>query len=343
MTSQVCVIWNYDRRRYQAWPRELPEHLRSDDPRFTYWYATVTPRPILTHRPGALRAIQEQLAAADPKNDRSRSPVLSSPRCLVSNDAHLDTGGRRPRASMIPPPWRSASFNAKTSWEVWKPRIALPEREDQPLRRTRPGPELHPVAWSPRLRLISFGVWLRGRDQIAYNYCEEMHAARKFATFSDATLEKLLCRRGIGRADVYLDCRMLRNPQNRERTRNHCGLHPAIIQHWTNLQTDDGKTWQAILHRAKMQLQPIVSNCDRSLVVAVYCKSGRHSSVGVAESLRQILQREAPGMDVPAPQHYDVDFCRHPHDCVSKTCWECVACGSVWDRHICDSTSWWRQ
>jgi len=111
------------------------------------------------------------------------------------------------------------------------------------------------------------------------------------AQFSDWQLREALCRLGYPQVDIILDARKFPDFKAQHLTR-HTGIHPAIIERITlhdkfpSYLLDLRKKWRRAVYQHSVE-QP---GAPVRLVVALYCRTGKHRSVAVAECLRHIAE-----------------------------------------------------
>ena len=156
----------------------------------------------------------------------------------------------------------------------------------------------------PQLRLITFGV----------SNCDYVLRERWLAgvyEFEEQMLRDALSRHGEHRVDIILDARRFPDPERHGTCddRYHSGMHPSVIsrivyhhnfQKYLRYVKHIWKRWRA-------------SGPD--LVVALYCRSGKHRSVAIAECLRRIAG-SIEGMCVADVIH------------LSKCHWQCFRRGT---------------
>lgn len=105
----------------------------------------------------------------------------------------------------------------------------------------------------------------------------------------DETLRRALRRQGEPRVDLVIDARAFPDP-NAKHTTRHIGVNPEIItrivhhRHFTWFLQDVEQQWRRAVALQRAQR----SDQELSMVVAVYCRSGKHRSVAIAECLRYI-------------------------------------------------------
>jgi len=138
------------------------------------------------------------------------------------------------------------------------------------------------------LRLITFG--LENCDSELINLGMDRGGAA-FAEFYDEELREALARKQEPNVDLVLDARRFPDPGATHNTR-HIGVHPEIIErivrhwHFTEYLRDVRRKWREVRERRRLQ-----SDRTTSMVIAVYCRSGKHRSIAVAECLKHIGQR----------------------------------------------------
>jgi hypothetical protein len=152
----------------------------------------------------------------------------------------------------------------------------------------------------PTLRLITFG--LENCDTELVNGCRDQGDHRgsggAYARFSEAELRAALTRQGENDVDLVLDARHFPAPNAGHVTR--CtGVHPEIIDRLVHhshfkwyLKDVVKRQWKEILAKKRAE-----GDVAPSLVIAVYCRSGKHRSVAVAECLKYIGEK-AESLDV---------------------------------------------
>ena len=138
------------------------------------------------------------------------------------------------------------------------------------------------------LRLITFGLGNCDSELIALS---DHRGGASHAEISEEELLAALHRKQEGDVDLVIDARRFPNP---ERTHNtlHIGVHPDIIdqivrhRNFPQFLKYVRARWRSVIRTRRSRGDSTVS-----MVIAVYCKSGKHRSVAVAECLREIGQR----------------------------------------------------
>eukprot|EP00929_Paragymnodinium_shiwhaense_P095160 TRINITY_DN56118_c0_g4_i2.p2 TRINITY_DN56118_c0_g4~~TRINITY_DN56118_c0_g4_i2.p2 ORF type:complete len:283 (+),score=63.15 TRINITY_DN56118_c0_g4_i2:210-1058(+) len=184
-----------------------------------------------------------------------------------------------------------------------------------------PAPQLPPALPPPLLptaelgaaptlsaQLLTFG--LENCDNDLVNACMKYDKGGSEAKFSDAMLRDALHRLGYYHVDYIVDARRFPDPDGQSRTQ-HIGINPAIMariskhagfptfmRQWRrDMQTKLDK------YRRVFAQQADLGELNHEFVVAVYCKSGKHRSVAVAEMFAFIFREVERFPDVPEVVH----------------------------------------
>jgi hypothetical protein len=213
-----------------------------------------------------------------PFSQCSHSPICLSPQPLTdtpkpSRPCPMPEDAKEAPTHPIPPP---------------PPRSAPPPLQPalQASRQLR-----KPIAGS--LRLITFG--LENSDSDLYNRCMDEGRANgdrgpcgAYAQFEESELRAALERKKERDVDLVLDARRFPDPGAQHNIR-HIGVHPDIIcgivyhSNFRSYLKDVRSLWREAMSKKRSQPGALPQ-----LVIALYCKAGKHRSVAVAEVLRSI-------------------------------------------------------
>eukprot|EP00418_Pyrodinium_bahamense_P076976 CAMPEP_0179068408 /NCGR_PEP_ID=MMETSP0796-20121207/29987_1 /TAXON_ID=73915 /ORGANISM="Pyrodinium bahamense, Strain pbaha01" /LENGTH=510 /DNA_ID=CAMNT_0020765463 /DNA_START=109 /DNA_END=1641 /DNA_ORIENTATION=- len=158
-----------------------------------------------------------------------------------------------------------------------------------------------------KLQLLTFG--LENCDNELVNRCMDWPKGGAEARLSDEELHKALGRLGFKRVDLIFDARKFPDFRAQTLTR-HIGVHPEIISritqhvHFPRYMRDVRRQWSRTLSLCMMGQRGVPTE----LVVAVYCRQGKHRSVAVAECIRHIAE---------TVEHFHVQEVQH----LSKARW----------------------
>ena len=171
------------------------------------------------------------------------------------------------------------------NWGTWTTKRATPRLVRKQLQAVTK--RSHPPRGT--LQLLTFG--LENADNDLEHKCKVWKDGGGGATakFTYHELHKALHRLGHPRVDFILDARCFIDPKADDII-NHIGVHPEIIQriighrHFYNYFRDAKQEWNRAVayHNDKQPGSPL------HLVVAIYCRAGKHRSVAVAECLRHV-------------------------------------------------------
>jgi len=136
------------------------------------------------------------------------------------------------------------------------------------------------------LQLLTFG--LENCDNELVDRCRDWNWGGAEAKFPDTDLQAALKRMGFPHVHLVLDARGFPDFQSAQLTR-HLGVHPEIIARITG-----HKRFPRWLQDVKRQWKEISARAEREgeqeLVVALYCRMGKHRSVAATECLRYIAE-----------------------------------------------------
>lgn len=148
------------------------------------------------------------------------------------------------------------------------------------------------------LKLVTFG--LENCDAELVDECPG-RGGGSCARFSDEELRAAMERKSVGFADLLIDARVFPDPEALSLTR-HTGHHPEIVsrisKHW------NFRRW---LRGVRKKLVEAIKNADvaaptrNKIVVAVYCRAGKHRSVAASIILERIFKNEC--WEVPQITH----------------------------------------
>ena len=123
------------------------------------------------------------------------------------------------------------------------------------------------------------------------------------ATISEDVLHEAMARMKFARVDVIIDARKFPDP-HAPTMRRHIGKNPAIMAKMSKHKNfrwflRDVKYWlqSAVLARAA----EVVPGSPIEVVLAVYCRAGKHRSVAVAEFLKHIFVKLEGFKAAPVP------------------------------------------
>ena len=148
----------------------------------------------------------------------------------------------------------------------------------------RPPPPAKPALPALTLKLVTFGLETCGDSHLEKG-CEAQRGGGNRASFSDDELRQALQRKGEPSVDIIVDARRFRDPHAERETR-HIGVNPTIISEMVH-----HRNFKAVLLEIKQQWRDCKNAGATDLVVAVYCRSGKHRSVALAECLKHVAQK----------------------------------------------------
>lgn len=182
------------------------------------------------------------------------------------------------------------------------------------------------------LQLLTFG--LENCDSTLVDRCIDWGGGHK-AYPSENELREALARQKWPDVDIILDARKFPNFVNLALTR-HIGIHPEILS-----SIAQHRNFRSYLQDAKQQWTRALTarhQDSAELVVAVYCCSGKHRSVAVAESLAYI-GKVVEGMEVKEVRHLS-----KPHwktGCCKGNCQECSSASPKRESALQHAASLW--
>jgi hypothetical protein len=138
----------------------------------------------------------------------------------------------------------------------------------------------------PRLRpveLVTFGLWKDLKLQTSRGPCVKS---------SDALILRTLRAVAGEQIDMIVDTRVFKDPEAGE-LRDHCGLHATIIE-----RVVFNDKFPAFLQRVRMQVVPALMSNSVPFRLGIFCRSGKHRSVAVAQILRHVFAACMPGHNV---------------------------------------------
>ena len=216
----------------------------------------------------------------------------------------------------------SATVRARIQPRVAKAAIARPS---QP---TTPMPTRQPPARG-KLRIIALGLE-KCDDQLFY-YCKA-HGGGNKVEVHEHVLREALARRHEPRVDLVLDARCFRD--RAARITDHPGFHPETISRIVN-----DKNFLGFLKQVQKWFRKAGSaqGVEFDLVLAVFCKSGKHRSVAIAHCLRYLAVNE--GLDVHVNYLSEPDWGR-----MCRGCNKCLKDPSgLRQRSLTIALHYWRQ
>lgn len=195
-----------------------------------------------------------------------------------------------------------------------------------------------------RLRLLTFG--LENCESSLVNRCVDSPLGGAGETFRDEELLVALRRVGQPRVDMVLDARCFPDPRAQHVT-NHTGVHPEIISrivenaNFPRYLWDVRRKWRtALVAREEEEASGAPGSSGPELVIAVYCRSGKHRSVAVAECLRHIGDA-AEGLEVADVMHLSKK--RWGKNVCRGGCTECAPFSQVRQSSLEQAACIWRQ
>lgn len=186
----------------------------------------------------------------------------------------------------------------------------IPQQPAPPCRNTsQPSPpsQLQPVQHLTQpqqmsINVVSLGLeQLRGDDgDLWREYDRFSRASHREPPLPEETIQSSLRKIGCKGTIVTIDARMFPNPERRhdnsshprpeESCGNHIGLHPLIISRITS-----DKTFPAWFAEAKSKIMEAIqkeADFEKTVTIALVCRSGRHRSVATATIIDHILSTE---------------------------------------------------
>lgn len=173
----------------------------------------------------------------------------------------------------------------------------------------------------PIIDLVTFG--LENLDSNLYDRCREHPGGGASVQIPDSDLKEML---RIGRnedVDIFLDARMFPDPDAFTLTR-HSGRHYKIVQRLC--QHRNFPTW---LKNAWHKFRKVAeargdmwskTQVMKPVIIAVYCRAGKHRSVAAAGILKHIFT--ATGYMCPEIRHLSYD--KWGRNCCKGRCEECL-------------------
>ena len=137
------------------------------------------------------------------------------------------------------------------------------------------------------MRLLTFG--LANTEEELVRLCENSEDGGACINVEDNILKEALHRLGEPDVDLVLDARNFPDPHHRKITK-HPGFYPEnmnrIVENrkFKPFLQDVSKKWRRAVAE-QMKQHP---GLPLQMVIAVYCRSGKHRSVAIAECLRYI-------------------------------------------------------
>ena len=127
---------------------------------------------------------------------------------------------------------------------------------------------------------------------------------------------------------LAVDTLQFHDPHHEPGLKNHCGLHPAILDGLLRNPEEFKTVCRKVKRMAnrdmcRLQLGPFAGQ-GRARCILFYCRSGRHRSVGCSELIRWCLDKdqeeEGPHkfLQVPPPLH------------LSSRGWKKLCCGTIY-------------